>query len=198
MKRSLDGGSREDERPRLALALFEIHDKKEESSLLFALKDLCISLGPLIDKTPFVTSVHLNNPLFGDMSISTMLPEYRKAMDAVGGEIVLGVTELPLFDPGLGRNIFGQGIGSGLGIFSLTRFREAGGAPGIYYNRLSKEIIKILGLNCGLPHCPDKNCILAHHRFMEDLDLNKKVCNSCLQEFADEFNRIYGQEHREE
>ena len=193
-----NGGSNEDYHPNLVLALYEIVDKKEETSLINSLIYVCSSLTPRLKKNPLITVVHRTNPEFSNYSIETMSPEFKRSLESIGGEIILGVTHLPLFDPALGRNIFGQSLGMGLGIFSLNRFITENSPKSVYYSRISKEVIKILGLACGLSHCSDGNCILTYHRTMEDLDLNKTICSSCKDNLVDEFNSLFGDEDYDE
>ena len=198
MRSSGDGGSIEDHRQKLVLVLFDNKDKKEESSMLFALKNLLSSLEPLLQKTPLVTSVHASDPPITDSSVKVMYPAYKTELESIGGNVILGVTYLPLFDPILDRNIFGQGIGFGIGLFSLKRFQDAGASKSLYYSRISKEIIKILGLSCRVFHCQDMSCIMARHYTMEDLDLNTGICPNCLQLLAKELNETYLSDYNED
>jgi predicted Zn-dependent protease len=109
------------------------------------------------------------------------------------GNIVLGFTDIPFYDPSLARNIFGYGSG-GRGVLSAYRFRRESENRRLLSDRLNKEIIKILALACGLSRCQDPSCIVVYHRTMEDIDRNTTVCPGCREKFVGSFELFLGGE----
>jgi len=104
-------------------------------------------------------------------------------MDHVPGNIVIGVADLAFYDPSLPRNVFGYGH-SGKGSLSTFRFRKECENRQLLYERLNKEVIKILALASDLSSCNNQHCILVYHRTMQDLDQNTAVCPACRQKFV--------------
>ncbi|MEN6516634.1 MAG: hypothetical protein ABFC38_00400 [Methanospirillum sp.] len=62
-------------------------------------------------------------------------------------------------------------------LLSIRRFRSPDRVAML--SRLSKEVIKALGMALNVRPCPDERCIMSHHLVPEDLDRNTGVCPSC-------------------
>jgi len=104
-------------------------------------------------------------------------------LEAVPGNIVIGITDIVFFDPHLPRKVFGYGS-SGRSIISTYRFRRESESRRVLYDRLNKEIIKIFAMACDLPVCNDTECIVMYHKSMEDIDKNTRVCPKCRQKIV--------------
>jgi predicted Zn-dependent protease len=114
------------------------------------------------------------------------------SLESLSGNIVLGISDIAFYDPGLPRNIFGYGNG-GRGVLSTYRFRRESENRRILSDRLNKEIIKILAMACGLSRCLDPSCIVVYHRTMEDIDRNTTVCPACRQRFVRSLESYLGE-----
>ncbi len=120
------------------------------------------------------------------------------SLEGYAGSIVLGVTDIAFYDPGLPRNVFGYGSG-GRGVLSTYRFRRESKNRRLLSDRLNKEIIKILALACDLSRCKDPSCIVVYHQTMEDIDRNTTVCPNCRQKFVRSLESyLGGGDHGEE
>lgn len=99
-------------------------------------------------------------------------------LDRIPGNIVIGITDHAFCDPSLPRKVFGYGS-CGKGSLSTFRFRRESENRRLLYDRLNKEVIKILALASEMSTCSNQHCILVYHRTMQDLDRNTSVCPSC-------------------
>ncbi|MDD1703548.1 MAG: hypothetical protein LUQ31_11275 [Methanoregula sp.] len=108
---------------------------------------------------------------------------YFPVLEIAGGNIILGVTNTGFYDPSLPRYIFSYGRFNGLGLLSTYRFRNETNTRRQYLERMGKQIIKTLAMACSLDACPDKGCVVSYHRYVDDLDHNRYVCESCRTEF---------------
>jgi predicted Zn-dependent protease len=86
----------------------------------------------------------------------------------------------------MARFVFGNGRDS-MGTLSTYRFRTETASRNLYLERISKEIIKILGMASGLSSCRDHACIMVYHRTMDDVDRNWNVCSGCRGKFVRAF-----------
>lgn len=99
-------------------------------------------------------------------------------------EKALGVVDLDLYVPGL-NFVFGEADPrSGVCIISLTRLRQEfyGRAPneGLFLKRAVKEAVHELGHLYGLPHCPDRRCVMYFSNSLPDTDTKtRRFCERC-------------------
>lgn len=96
----------------------------------------------------------------------------------------IGVIDLDLYVPGL-NFVFGEADpGSGVCVISLTRLRQEfyGRAPdeGLFLRRAVKEAVHELGHLYGLPHCPDRRCVMYFSNSLPDTDTKtRRFCEDC-------------------
>lgn len=171
-----DGGLKETQKKSITLVAYGNLDK----NLFYHLrKSLLEFLGSIENDLGFkvtLESVSRINPEIH--SKGTEIDIFVDEMSKIPGNIVIGITSIGLYSLSAypkPRNIFGSGLGEGRGILSNWRFKNK---PNIN-ERMGKEIIKVLGLSCGIYNCRDQNCILTYHRHVEDLDNNEGVCENC-------------------
>lgn len=173
---SYDGGLKETKKLILTLVTFGSLDKTLFYNIRKSLQKFLGSIEEDLGFKVIIDVVSRMNPEIYDRG--TEIVTFGHEMNKIPGKIVIGVTKTALYDLGaypVPRNIFGSGYGDGKGILSTWRFENK---P--YVNeRMGKEIIKILGLSCGIYNCKDQNCILTNHRHVEDLDNNEGVCENC-------------------
>jgi predicted Zn-dependent protease len=101
---------------------------------------------------------------------------FSRELNNTPGSIVIGVTNQGVYD--VDKYIFGFG-GYRSGILSTYRFRKTVNSPQKIQERLAKEVIKILALATGVPHCSSSRCVITYHRSVTDLDTNTSVCDNC-------------------
>lgn len=162
------------------------HDLAE--ALRGSLQGFIDSFGDEIGKKPLVFPKSVPEPEEIDQTCGGY--SFMRKLDQLPGEITLGVTDAGLYDHGCSRNIFGYGNG-GRGIMSTYRFRTETGDKSVLVQRLSKEIIKILGLACDIGQCNDPGCVMVYHRKVGDLDRNRSVCPRCRNRFIERFQKYY-------
>jgi hypothetical protein len=104
--------------------------------------------------------------------------------------VALLVTELGLWDRGLGRFIFAANTGRAT-VVSTRRFREDGAR---IEERLKREMIRALGMALGTGPCPDDRCVLTYHRLCADLDRNEGICPSCRSAIEDGLMQLLREE----
>ncbi|MGQ9514229.1 MAG: archaemetzincin family Zn-dependent metalloprotease [Thermoproteota archaeon] len=98
-------------------------------------------------------------------------------------EILLGVTELDLYTPGL-NYVFGQAELGGNAIISLCRLRpEFYGLKAdehLLLKRAIKEATHEIGHVLGLGHCTSRNCVMFFSNSIIDTNLkSQRFCKSC-------------------
>lgn len=145
-----------------------------EQSLIKFLSSLELEIAPEI------TILKYDDPVITVKGCEEMV--FKQDLLKIPGNIVLGVTNQGIFDKYIDSFIFGFGS-NGLGLLSTYRFIKAPKKIQKDFERLSKEIIKIMGLAVGIPHCSRSNCILTYHRSVTDLDYNDVVCEKCREDF---------------
>jgi predicted Zn-dependent protease len=176
-----DGGSEESDRPVVNLVRFGTVEQDLLESLARSVEGFLRFIGEEGIVQPTVLRSRRCLPAgLPDQYQGTFLLSH---LESVPGNIAVGVTDIVFYDPNLPRRVFGYGSG-GRSIISTFRFRRESDNRRILYERLNKEIIKILSMACDLPICSDRQCIVMYHRFMEDIDKNTTVCPTCRQKFV--------------
>jgi len=109
--------------------------------------------------------------------------------------LVLGVTEVDLFVPGL-NFVFGEAfLGGKVGVISLRRLRPEfyGEQPNtqLFHLRALKEAVHELGHAIGLHHCPDPKCVMHFSNSIVDTDHKEPdFCEKCSALAADLIRRL--------
>lgn len=188
--RDSDGGSVDNSIPRVTLVLFDIWDRDLERTLSDTLQQFFFSIGERIPSTPQV-SVQ-NRPCPSINPFEENIGRFCKLLDDAPGNIRIGVIDVGLwtFSPPP-RFIFGQGCRYGSAVLSTYRFRRETQSRKLLHLRLSREVIKILGLACNLDACDDPWCMLTYHRAVEDLDRNRYICRHCRDQFIASLGELF-------
>ncbi len=176
-----DGSERPSKHPTVVLVFFEENDDELKGALLGSLEHFFHQFKGELPAHPRVSLRDAQNP--GNIPTHNQDRAFFPAIEEINGNIVIGVTETGFYDPSLSRCVFSYGSWSGRGLLSTCRFRT--GSPGrrLFLDRLSKQIIKTLALACGLSSCSRPDCIVSYHRWVEDLDRNHGVCDTCRSAF---------------
>ncbi|MFW6173033.1 MAG: hypothetical protein ACOC5T_04750 [Elusimicrobiota bacterium] len=181
-KTRFDGSIGEDSRKNLKLVVFGRIEDNISYNLQKSLKSFFISIKEDLGFLPSINLIKRPEPEISNLQNSGVM--LNGELSKIHGKIVLGVTDLGIYDDFVQRNIFGYG-GNGTGLLSTYRFRQREDGMEKLKERLCKEIIKILGLACGIS-CNEKYCILTYHRFVVDLDVNNDVCPNCREKMIRE------------
>jgi archaemetzincin len=117
-------------------------------------------------------------------AVLTALP----APETGSGDAVLGVIDEDLFVADL-NFIFGLAYGN-RAIISLTRLRQEfyglSPNPDLFRERALKEAVHELGHVFGLPHCPDRRCVMHFSNSIADTDLKgSRYCERCRKMLED-------------
>jgi predicted Zn-dependent protease len=169
------------------LAIFGDIGADLEGAFLRSLRGFFASIE---QETGIIPSIPLHHyPLPEHIPSTSQEDAFFDAMEHIPGNIILGATDTGFYDPPMGRFIFGTGRRS-MGALSTHRFRTETSARSLYLERMNKEIIKILGMACGLSSCRNPDCIMEYHRTMQDVDRNRLVCRRCREKFVEAITRI--------
>lgn len=145
------------------------------------------SIGDDLEYTPEINVIHMPNPQIQEKGKEEEV--FYRELDKISGKIIVGVTEIGVYDNYISRNIFGFGR-VGTGLLSSYRFRKS--SPKKMKERLGKEIIKIFSLAADVGHCKNENCIVSYHRQIQDLDSNHGVCKECTEKLIKNINQYMG------
>ncbi len=113
-----------------------------------------------------------------------ILLKNMKERKAGKSELILGVTDVDIYAPGL-NFVFGVAdVTAGVVLISLARLREEfyGHRPDqrLFQERSSKEAIHELGHACGLDHCVDAGCVMYFSNSIKDTDRKGSgFCSRC-------------------
>ncbi len=171
-----DGGTEDSDGPVITLVRFDTVETDLGENLVRSVEGVFRYLNGDDDRPPVVRHCHRRLP--PGMPAARQGDFLLSHIRGISGNIVLGITDTGFFDPRLPRFVFGYGYG-GRGVLSTFRFRRETGNCRQLYERLNKEIVKILALSCDIPQCSDPRCIAVYHRTMEDIDRNTIICPSC-------------------
>ncbi|WP_200764005.1 archaemetzincin family Zn-dependent metalloprotease [Nitrosophilus alvini] len=105
----------------------------------------------------------------------------KKTFDS---DMVLGIVDVDLYEPGLN---FVFGLASyeiGVGIISLKRlsntFYGLENNEELYFKRVLTEAVHEIGHILGLPHCPDVKCVMHFSNSIADTDRKSyHFCKNC-------------------
>lgn len=176
-----DGGTEESDRPVINLVRFDTVEPDLADSLVVSLEGFFRFIGedefarPEVRQSRRCLPAKLPDNYQGSFLLNIL--------DNVAGNIVIGITDAVFSDPNLPRKVFGYGSG-GRAVISTYRFRRESSNRRLLYERLDKEIVKILALACDLPVCSNPLCIVIYHKSMVDIDRNTTVCPSCRAQFV--------------
>ena len=176
-----DGSERPSKHPTVALVFFEERDHELKDALLGSLEQFFDQLKGELPAQPRFSLWNAQNP--GTIPAHNQDRAFFPVIDEMNGNIVIGVTETGFYDPSLSRCVFSYGSWSGRGLLSTYRFRTESPDRSLFLDRLSKQIIKTLAMACGLSSCSRPDCIVSYHRWVEDLDRNRGVCDTCRTAF---------------
>ncbi len=120
-------------------------------------------------------------PERGQLEGTTVL-QSLSAREPEEGDALLGVIDEDLFVADL-NFIFGLAYGS-RAIISLKRLRQEfyglSSNPDLFRKRALKEAVHELGHVFGLPHCPDRRCVMHFSNSIDDTDLKGwRYCGRC-------------------
>jgi predicted Zn-dependent protease len=177
MKRGYDGFQHRSKRPGISIVFFGRIDRDLEDTLIHSLSQFSGSFGELLSVQPEFSCFHLPNP--HKLPNANQETVFFPLLEQVKGNIVIGVTGSGFYDPSLHRYVFSYGSWNGRGLLSTYRFRTEIPNRGLFLDRLSKQIIKTLAMACGLGSCSNPECVVSYHRWVEDLDRNRYVCDAC-------------------
>jgi len=184
-----DGGSIGNSMPLVTVIIFDVEDRDLERTLSGALQQFFSSIGEKIPFVPQISVEHRRNPPITHPE--NIFRSFCQVLEETPGNIRIGVTDAGLWTSSPPpRFIFGQACDYGSALLSTHRFRRETQSRRLLHERLSKEVIKILGLACNLGPCGDPHCILTYHRAVEDLDRNRYVCRHCRDWFIDSLGEL--------
>lgn len=120
---------------------------------------------------------------------------HLQTIPAMPRDKILGVTDVDIVSPKNGVNNWGiLGLGDIAGkmcVISTYRMRrkwEAGGgaSESLVRERLWKVSLHELGHTFGLPHCPNKGCLMQDaHGTVKTVDEENALCTDCSARFAE-------------
>jgi predicted Zn-dependent protease len=180
----LDGALIKKRKPLITMVTYGKINQDLSNHLYESLYKFLQSIDDELECTPEINLIQMPNPRIEEHGKEEEV--FLKELDKITGKIVVGVTEIGIYDMVVSRNIFGFGK-PGAGLLSSYRFRES--SPKKMKERLGKEIIKVFGLAVDVWHCRNENCILSYHRHVQDLDRNHGVCKICTQRFIENINQ---------
>jgi predicted Zn-dependent protease len=172
-----DGGERPSHHPMVALVFFEEHDQELKDALLESLEQFFDWLNGELPVQPRVLVWNASNP--ENIPDNNQDIVFFPVIEQANGNIILGVTGTGFYDTSLPRFVFSYGSWKGRGLLSTYRFRKETKNRVLLLDRLRKQIIKTLAMACGLGSCSNPECVVSYHRWVEDLDRNRYVCNTC-------------------
>jgi predicted Zn-dependent protease len=140
-----------------------------------------------LDTIPEVCRISIADPIIREKGDEETA--FFSELNIIPGRIVVGVTNKGIYDRSLDRYIFGFG-GSCAAILSTYRFMKTNKNFIRIRKRLAKEVIKILSIATGVPHCANPNCILSYHQSVSDLDINRGLCDDCRKNMIDAINYL--------
>lgn len=185
-----DGLMVESVRPSVTLVKFGNVSSKLFDHIDISLNHFIYSFGEELERFTTIIQITRPNPKINLHGEEERI--FTSQLNKIPGKIVLGVTDMGIYHRPIDRNLFGFG-GSGKGLLSTYRFVHTSKSAHRINERLAKEILKILALSSGLPHCSNPNCILSYHRSVVDLDNNHKVCESCKSSLIQSINYLTGE-----
>lgn len=180
--RGFDGFQHPSERPVISLVCFGRIEQDLEETLLHSLEQFIVPFRDSIPASPEFSCIHEPDPV--TKPSAGRKDAYLPLLQQAGGNIVLGVTASGLYDRALGRFIFSYGHMGGSGILSTYRFQKETGSRRLFLERMAKQVLKTLALACTVESCPDAGCVISYHRWAEDLDRNRYICEPCRKKFA--------------
>ncbi|WP_457569051.1 archaemetzincin family Zn-dependent metalloprotease [Desulfurobacterium sp.] len=156
----------------------------DKSLLLFLEEKLSEIFGNAKVKTNFLIPETAFNPHRQQFNAETVL-KFLPIPDGKECDLILGITEKDLFADGL-NFVFGIADPlAGKGLISTARLKNS-----FYRLPEDKELLKVrtlkeavheIGHLLGLPHCPDKRCVMSFSNSIMDVDRKSfYFCPRCL------------------
>ncbi len=183
-----DGAEKEDNTPKVTLVIFGDIDNDISYFLLKYLKTFVMSFEPELQIVPSFPLIRKSNPHIDTLDGRQKI--FSKELDTIDGDIVIGITDIGIWDlfphP---RFIFGFG-GNTRGLVSLCRFKKETTNKNLLKERVGKEVLKIFARACHVDDCAERECILIYHWKTEDFDINRHVCEKCRSQFAISLKQI--------
>jgi predicted Zn-dependent protease len=177
----------------ITLVLFGSIGQELEYTLVNSLKMLLSSLEEQTGNSIPVVCCHTLEPA----TIPRNHQEFAffKSLAGMPGLIRLGVTNTGFYSPELSRHLFSYGWLDGSGVLSTYRFVHETGSQQLFLERMGKQIIKTLTLACSMDSCSDNRCVVSYHRWAEDLDKNRYVCNTCMNALSGSLAFVFHEEN---
>jgi predicted Zn-dependent protease len=134
----------------------------------------------------FIKYLSMQEPQF--LTLENREKIFEKCVENFKEPVVLAVTRTGIWSVNPHpRFIFGSALGPGKVVFSTYRFEQDSDTPKQVNDRIGKEILKILGIACGMNICGNPDCLLTYHWDVSDLDKNVGVCAKCKKDFSTYF-----------
>lgn len=180
----LDGALIKKRKPLVTMVTYGKINQDLSNHLFESLHKFLQSIDDDLEFSPEISVLPMPNPQINKHGNEEDV--FLKELDKINGKIVVGVTEIGIYDKNISRNIFGFGR-AGTGLLSSYRFRKS--PPKKMKERLGKEIIKIFSLATDVWHCRNENCIVSYHREIQNLDRNHGVCKECTEKLIRNINQ---------
>ena len=167
---------------RIILVFFGNNDPEIAKVLLSSLDHFFNCILEELPVIPIISCRH--EPIPRNIPLHNQYRVFFSALQKINGNIVIGITDIEFSDSAHSRQVFCYGHVDGRGMLSMYRFRKEARNKKVLLERVRKYVLKVLALACTVDTCPDKECIVSHHQWAEDIDRNRYVCEPCGNDFV--------------